>query len=82
MTQYREYAALHGGKVRVPVRTISQTSSHYDRGSYPYVAMAQQLGKDRDRFAMVAMSRRPFYEEASRDRSVPPLVKQAEPLPA
>lgn len=68
--RYRLYRGLYGETVRVPERTLAQTTPHFDRGSFPFVEMAQRMGKDRDKFALIAMGRRPFYEDAARDRSV------------
>jgi hypothetical protein len=72
MTRYREYRGLSGEKVRVPAHTIAQTSRHYEGGSFPYVEMAQGLGKDRDRFAQLALYNAPFYGDAMRDRAAAP----------
>lgn len=72
MTRYREYRGLSGEKVRVPEHTLSPTTPHYPGGSFPYVAMAQGLGKDRDRFAQLALYNAPFYGDAMRDRADAP----------
>lgn len=65
--RYREYRGLHGETVRVLTHTITQTTPHYDRGSFPFVEMARGLGMDRDRFALIALRARPFYSDAMRD---------------
>lgn len=73
--QYRQYRGLLGETIRVPERTLSQTTPHFDRGAFPFVETAQRMGKDRDKFALIAMTRRPFYEDAARDRTVRALAE-------
>jgi hypothetical protein len=40
------------------------------------------MGKDRDKLALIAMARRPFYTDAERDRAFRALAARAEPLTA
>lgn len=55
MTVYRQYRGLYGEPIRVPERTIAETRLPHGRGPFPFSAIASGLGRERDRFAEVAL---------------------------